>query len=71
MRAEVAVGAEDGEAAHAGPAEVGEGGGRRLPDWLARFIRFAMSTAPRWLEVRIMGQVMRGMTGGPKPVAAG
>ena len=46
-------------------------GGVRLPDRLARLIRFAMSTAPRWLGVRILGQVMRGMTGIPKPVAAG
>ncbi len=40
--------------------------GRRgvlLPDWLGFWIRAAMSTAPRWLGVRIMERVMGGMTG--------
>lgn len=40
--------------------------GRRgvvLPDWLGFWIRVAMSTAPRWLGVRIMGRIMGGMTG--------
>lgn len=43
--------------------------GRRgvvLPDWLAFWIRVAMSTAPRWLGVRIMGHIMAGMTGVPR-----
>lgn len=40
--------------------------GRRgvvLPDWLGFWIRVAMSTAPRWLGVRILGRVMAGMSG--------
>jgi len=32
-----------------------------LPGWVAWAIRTAMSTAPRWLQVRIMGQVMASM----------
>ncbi|MBX2798943.1 MAG: SDR family NAD(P)-dependent oxidoreductase [Myxococcales bacterium] len=33
-----------------------------LTDWLGWLIRLSTSTAPRWLRVRIVGQVMRGMT---------
>lgn len=39
-----------------------------LPDIRAFVIRLALWTAPRWLRVRIMGQVMSSMTAGP-PIA--
>ena len=32
-----------------------------LPDWMARLIRAAMSTAPRWIGVRIMARIMGSM----------
>lgn len=32
------------------------------PGWLSKFLGWSLSTAPRFLRVRIMGQIMRGMT---------
>ncbi len=32
------------------------------PGWLSRVLAMALGTAPRWARVRIMGQVMGGMT---------
>lgn len=40
-----------------------------LTDLLALAIRVSLSTAPRWLRVRIMGQVMGSMTTGARPIA--
>ena len=32
------------------------------PGWLAKLMVFALSTAPRFLRVKIMGAIMGGMT---------
>lgn len=33
-----------------------------LPGWLSKLLGYSLSTAPRWLKVRIMGKVMKGFT---------
>jgi short-subunit dehydrogenase len=60
MKMGMAMGAA--EVADAAVAAIGKRG-TSFPGWLAKLLRFATGTVPRWVATRIFGHVMAGMAG--------